>query len=98
MSTGWVAAGVVARVCPQAPAGAQAYVDQISGYVVWGVLAMFVIGVVMGIGAVVAGRVFAMPHASRAGVVSVVVVFIAAVAYMVVPGMLDGITGQGCIG
>ena len=28
----------------------------------------------------------------------VAVVFVAAVAYMVVPGMLSGITGSGCVG
>ena len=28
---------VVLQVCPSAPAGAQRYVDQITGYVQWGV-------------------------------------------------------------
>lgn len=88
---------VLMKICPKAPAGAQAYVDQLSGYVVWGVLALFVIGVIIGVGAIVAGRVFAMPHASRAGVLSVVVVFMAAIGYMILPGMVDGITGTGCV-
>ena len=39
-----------------------------------------------------------MPHASKAGVVGVVVVFMAAVGYMVLPGMVSGITGAGCVG
>ena len=82
-------------VCPVAPPGAEAYADKITGYVLWGVIILFGVGVIIGIGAIVAGRVFAMPHASKTGVVSVVVVFIAAVAYMVLPGMLDGITGSG---
>lgn len=90
-------ADAVARVCPKAPGNAQVYADQITGYVLWGVLALFVVGVIVGVGAVVAGRVFSMPHASKAGVVAVVVVFLAAVAYMVLPGMITGITGQGCI-
>ena len=33
----------------------------------------------------------------RAGVVGVAVVLIAAVAYMILPGMLAGITGSGCV-
>jgi hypothetical protein len=88
---------MVYAICPKAPEGAQSYVDEISGYIVWGVLALFVIGVIIGVGAIVAGRVFAMPHASRAGVVSVVVVFLAAIGYMILPGMVAGITGSGCV-
>ena len=88
---------MAARICPKAPGDAQQYADQITGYILWGVLALFAVGVIVGVGAVVAGRVFSMPHASKAGVVAVVVVFLAAVAYMVLPGMVAAITGQGCI-
>jgi len=93
-------AGVTAlagQVCPKAPAGAQTFVDQLTGYVLWGVLALFVIGAITGIGSIVAGRVFAMPHASKVGVISIVVVFLAAIGYMVVPSMITGIIGTGCI-
>jgi hypothetical protein len=44
-----------------------------------------------------AGRMFSMPHASRVGMISAVVVFLAAVGYMVVPAMVDGVTGRGCL-
>ncbi len=86
-----------AAVCPRVPPGAQGPTDQLTGYVLWGVLVLFVMGIVIGLGAVVAGRVFSMPHASRGGVVGLVVVFVAAVAYLVLPSMLDGILGNGCI-
>ena len=89
--------GVPAAICPVAPPGAQTYANTLTGYVLWGVLALMVLGVVVSIGAVVGGRVFAMPHASKAGVVGVAVVFVAAVAYMVVPGMLTALTGSGCV-
>lgn len=85
-------------VCPKAPPGAQVHVDTIMGYVLWGVLILFVLGIVISIAAVVAGRVFGMPHASRAGVVGVVIVFIAAIGYLILPGMLDAMLGSGCIG
>lgn len=85
------------QVCPQAPPGAQAPTEQLTGYVLWGVLILFVMGIIIGLGAVVAGRVFSMPHASKGGVVGVVVVLIAAVAYLVLPSMLDGVLGDGCI-
>ena len=47
--------------------------------------------------AIIAGRVFSLPHASKVGVISVVVVFACAIAYLVLPGMLNGILGKGCI-
>ena len=86
------------EICPVAPPGAQVYADQLTGYVLWGVLALFLIGVVVALGAVVAGRIFGMPHASKAGVVGIFVVFIAAVMYTVVPSMIASITGSGCVG
>jgi hypothetical protein len=85
------------QVCPMAPPGAQTYVDQLTGYVLWGVLALFAVGAIIGIGAIVAGRLFQMPHASKAGIVSLVVLAVAAIFYMVGPAILHGILGTGCI-
>lgn len=84
-------------ICPRAPGNAQRYVDQITGYVLWGVGILFVVAIVIAIGAIVAGRLFSMPHASKVGVISIVVVFLAAVAYLVLPGLVDAILGSGCI-
>lgn len=86
------------EVCPVAPPGAQQYADQLTGYVLWGVLALFVVGVVVSIGAIVAGRIFAMPHASKAGVVGLAVIFLAAIAYMIMPAIVSAVTGSGCVG
>jgi ABC-type dipeptide/oligopeptide/nickel transport system permease subunit len=91
------ASTVLATVCPVAPPGAQAYADQMTGYVMWGVLILLGIGVIVGLGAIVGGRVFSLPHASKAGIVSLVMMFIAGIAYMVVPPMVAGITGSGCV-
>ena len=85
------------KICPKAPGAAQQYLDQLTGYVLWGVLALFLIGGVTGVGAIVAGRVFSMPHASKVGVISIVVVFLAAIGYMILPSMITGITGSGCV-
>ena len=87
----------LATVCPKAPPGAQTYVNDITGYIQWGVLALFAAAVLVSIGAVAAGRMFGMPHASKVGIISAVVVFFAAIAYMVVPAMIDGVTGSGCV-
>ena len=85
------------QVCQVAPGDAQKYIDQITGYVLWGVGVLFLLAIVVGVGAIVAGRLFSMPHASRVGVISVVVVFVAAIAYLILPGMLTGLLGVGCI-
>jgi len=85
------------QVCPQAPGNAQQYADDVTGYVLWGVLILFVIGVIVGVGAIAAGRLFSMPHASKVGVISIVVTFMSAIGYMILPGMIEGITGTGCV-
>ncbi len=88
---------VVQAVCPKAPPGAVGPTNQLTGYVLWGVGILFVIGLVVAVGAILGGRIFSMPHASKVGVVSIVVVFVSAVAYLAMPSMLDGILGSGCI-
>ena len=85
------------QVCPVAPGNAAKYVDQITGNVLWGVGVLFVLAIIVGIGAIVAGRIFSMPHASKVGVISVVVVFVAAIAYLTLPSMLTALLGAGCI-
>jgi hypothetical protein len=85
------------KVCPVAPPGAEAPTQQIEGYVLWGVGILFGIAVIVAIGAIIAGRVFGMPHASKIGVISIVVVFVCVVAYLVLPGMVDTMLGKGCI-
>jgi ABC-type dipeptide/oligopeptide/nickel transport system permease subunit len=85
------------QVCPVAPPGAQVYADQLMGYVLWGVGILFILGVVVGIGAIVAGRIFGMPHASKAGIVGIAMVFLAVIAYLVIPGILRAMTGSGCV-
>lgn len=84
-------------VCPVAPPGAQVYADQLMGYVLWGVIALFGLGVVVSIGAIVAGRVFGMPHASKAGIVGIAMVFLAVILYLVLPGLVTTMTGSGCV-
>ncbi len=85
------------QVCPVAPGNAAKYVDQITGNVLWGVGVLFLLAIIVGVGAIVAGRLFSMPHASKVGVISVVVVFVAAIAYLTLPGMLTALLGAGCI-
>lgn len=85
------------KVCPVAPPGAQVYADQLMGYVLWGVGILFTLGIVVGIGAVVGGRIFGMPHASKAGVVGLAMVFVAVIGYLILPGIVRAMTGNGCV-
>lgn len=91
------AARMPSQVCPVAPPGAQAYADQLMGYVLWGVILLFLLGIIVGVGAVVAGRIFGMPHASKTGIVGIAMVFLAVIAYLVLPGVVSAMTGNGCI-
>ncbi len=85
------------KVCPKAPPGAQQIVDQITGNVAWGFLAVFGLAALVSIGAIEAGKLLAMPHASKWGVVGPCVVLMAAICYMIWPGMLDSVVGDGCV-
>ncbi|MFT3832466.1 MAG: hypothetical protein QM711_03975 [Micropruina sp.] len=89
--------GVIGTVCPKAPPGAQAPVNDILGNILWGVGVLFWVGVVVTIGAIVAGRVFNMPHASKVGVIGLIIIFVAAIGYQVAPGIVGAILGNGCI-
>ena len=85
------------EVGPKAPPGAQKYADDVMGYVLWGVGIVFFIGLVIAIASLVAGRIVNMPHATKMGIVGIVMVIVAAIAYVVAPGIVDGILGNGCI-
>lgn len=88
---------VVPAICPAPPPGVEAHANTITSYVMWGVLAVFLLGLLVGVGTIAAGRVVSLPHASKMGVVSVVSILLSAIAYMVLPGMLKTITGSGCV-
>ncbi|GAB3314397.1 hypothetical protein GCM10027451_29300 [Geodermatophilus aquaeductus] len=85
-----------ATVCPQAPPGMQAFADDVTAWVKWGVLALIVISAVVSLGAILAGRIFSHPHASRYGAMGVAVVVLVAITYTVILVILDSITGSGC--
>jgi ABC-type dipeptide/oligopeptide/nickel transport system permease subunit len=85
------------EVCPKAPPGAQKYADDVMGYVLWGVGIVFFLGLVIAIASLVAGRIVNMPHATKMGIVGIVMVIVAAISYVVAPGIVDGILGNGCI-
>ena len=52
----------VAAVCPVAPPGAQAPVDEITGYIMWGVIVLFSISIVVLIGCAVGAFFLSLIH------------------------------------
>lgn len=84
-------------ICPVAPPGAQAYVDQISGNVVWVMIVLFGVVPFLSLISILCGRIFHMPRFSQAGVIGLVLVFVLAIVALVVPGMLSGMLGDGCV-
>lgn len=88
----------VLEICPTLPEAATTAVNEISGYVLGGVAALFLVAIVIGIGAILAGRIFGMPHLSKGGVMTLVVTAIVAVALPVVYAVVVGLRGTGCIG
>jgi hypothetical protein len=87
----------IRRICPSPPPGAEAPTDRITGYVLWGVIAIMGVALLTGIGAVAMGRLMSMPHSSRIGVISLLVVFVCGAGLGVVTGMFNGLIGEGCV-
>ncbi len=87
---------LAAAVCPEAPPGMQAFADQVTAWVKWGVLALIGIAAVVSLGSVLVGRLFSHPHASRFGAMGVAVVVMVAITYTVILVILGSITGSGC--
>ena len=86
------------QVCPVAPAGAQALVDQFLGWFSWALVWIaFPAGVLSAGAAVIMGKVFSMPPVSKGGLGRVFVVLGAALLYLVIPGILAGFLGDGCV-
>ena len=87
---------ITAAVCPAAPPGMQAFANDVTAWVKWGVLALIGIGAVVSLGSILVGRIFSHPHASRYGAMGVAVVVMVAITYTVILTILDTITGSGC--
>lgn len=88
--------GPTAAVCPEAPPGMQAFADDVTAWVKWGVLALIGIGAVVSLGSILVGRIFSHPQASRYGAMGIAVVVMVAITYTAILTILGSITGSGC--
>jgi hypothetical protein len=77
-------------VCPKAP------VACIEGNVKWGVLILLFVAFLIGIGAMLSGRIMHHPSLARNGVVTLVVNVFVAVLLVSGYAVITGIVGNGC--
>ena len=83
---------------PDFMTGAQVLVDEFLGWFSWALVwVAFPAGILAAVAAVILGKVFSMPHVSKGGLIGVFVVLGAALLYLVIPGILSGFLGDGCV-
>ncbi len=86
-------AGTVPDPAPKAPPGIDTQVQDLLGYVKWGVLVVIIMAAFAGVGAVAGGRVFSHHGASKIGVSILVSAVISAVLYVGIYSFIASITG-----
>ena len=85
-------------VCPVAPDGAQPLADQMIGWFVWFIVWIaFPAGLLASIAAILVGKFLSMPHVGKGGLIGIFVVLGTALLFLVVPGILAGFIGNGCM-
>ena len=77
------------KICPKAPPGAVDPTNDITSYVLWGVIAIMGLAILIGLGAVAGGRLFSMPHASKVGVMGIAVIFVCCMVLLLLSGMFN---------
>ncbi len=84
------------RVCPRVPPGAQEFYNELMGYAVWMVGAIFAGALLISIGLIVAGKFFHIRMLSMAGGAGILVTFGTLLLYLILPGIMRAMYGAGC--
>lgn len=87
---------MAAGVCPQAPPGMQAYQNEVTAWVKWGVLAILSISFFASIGMLIWGRVTHHPRGARLGFDGLMICIVGAILFVAGWAVVAGITGTGC--
>jgi hypothetical protein len=95
-ATGSVRAEGVGNVCAQAPDGVRPYVNDVIGWVKYGVIAIIIGCGFASIGAMVVGKIGSMGRAAQIGASGLFWTVIGAIGFVVIYGVLNGIVGNGC--
>ena len=95
-ATGTLHAEGVGDVCAKAPTGVEGYVNQVLGWVKYGVMALIIGAGFASVGAMVVGKIGSMGRAAQVGASGLFWTVLAASAFVVIYGILTGIVGNGC--
>ena len=95
-TAGSLRAGGVGNVCAQAPTGVEPYVNDILGWVKYGVIAIIIGAGFASAGALVVGKFGQMGRAAQIGASGLFWTVIGAVAFVCIYAILNGIVGNGC--
>lgn len=101
-ATTWVALdgdteiGAIEDVCARAPAGVEPHVNEVLGWVKYGVIALIVGAGFASIGAMVVGKLGSMGRAAQVGASGLMWTVLGAIGFVVIYGVLTGIVGNGC--
>ncbi|GAW52559.1 uncharacterized protein PD653_3027 [Nocardioides sp. PD653] len=91
-----IKAGPVNNVCASAPDGVAPYVDQVLGWVKYGVIAIIIGCGFASAGALLVGKFGQMGRAAQIGASGLFWTVGAAIAFVCIYAILNGIVGSGC--
>ena len=83
-------------VCAKAPEGVEPYVNDVLGWVKYGVIAVIIGAGFASVGAMIVGKIGSMGRAAQVGASGLFWTVIGAIAFVVIYGVLNGIVGNGC--
>lgn len=96
VAAGSIKAEGVGNVCAQAPTGVKPYVNDILGWVKYGVIAIIIGAGFASSGALIVGKFGQMGRAAQIGASGLFWTVIGAVAFVTIYAILNGIVGDGC--
>ncbi len=96
VASGNIKAQGVGDVCAQAPTGVTPYVNDVLGWVKYGVIAIIIGAGFASTGALVVGKLGQMSKAAQIGASGIFWTVIGAIAFVCIYAILNGIVGNGC--
>ncbi|PVG82126.1 hypothetical protein DDE18_15730 [Nocardioides gansuensis] len=88
--------GAISNVCAKAPQGVDGYVNDVLGWVKYGVIAIIIGAGFASTGALVVGKLGSMGRAAQIGASGLFWTVLGAIAFVTIYGVLNAIVGNGC--
>lgn len=86
----------IGDVCAKPPTGVDRYVDEVLGWVKYGVAALIIGCGFASVGAMIVGKIGSMGRAAQIGASGLFWTVIGAIAFVTIYGILTAIVGNGC--